>query len=889
MAARTFLVLVLLAGMALAQTPQPVPPLNTVNVTFTASGTYTVDDQTTAILTGSGQFTLLGAVVFNATVQATSPGRCTVFFNIYPNQGGANTTTSPYIAALGRDLPCATDNPLDGLDSQAVAIWGGQVSAGGTQTTQIHGGYLTFGLAAFDFNWNISGQGEINLVPAAAKTAGPGGSGYPAVADGPGGSGYPIVINGANAGSVLVFNGTTSDASSTASFNPHAATGPSSILIPIPVQSVASSYTVSADCGSSAASCWIEVPTASGSIAANSSATVSASVNAQELNPGVYPAVVAIAITPASSSGGGPSSPTTINLPLTAIVAPGADMLGISESGLQFQAIAGAQAQSQSISISALGAGSLPFSVSSSEAAGESWLSVFPGATTTTATPVPAEIGANPAGLVPGTYFGRVDVSAPGAINAPQSIDVSLTVLPASSNSSPVLSPAVLTFSANSNGNPAPQTIQISNLSNQQLALAETTFTSDGANWLNVSPTQGTATAAQPLTESVTVQPKGLAPGVYNGTVVFQNANDNSTYPVAVQLVVPKSAPCTPTQLLPVITNLGAGFETTAALPVPLQAQIVDDCGTPLTAGSVTAFFSSGDPVVSMLPTGNGQWQGTWLPHSIAGGGVAVTLSASSYTAALSGSTTTVGIISANATAPVVNQAGVVSAAAPTTHLPVAPGGLISIFGSNLATARASASSLPLPTVLADTQVLLGGKALPLEFTSSGQINAVVPYGAPVNAIQQLTVIQNGIYSPLETLVVVPAEPAIFTQDQSGTGAGVIFVVKPGGTPFLNTATAPASAGDALEIYCAGLGAVNPPVPDGAAAPASPPAHTIIPVTVTIAGQTAPVSFAGLVPGFAGLYQVNVTVPGGIKPASDVPLVVTAGTASSPTVTLAIQ
>jgi len=78
-------------------------------------------------------------------------------------------------------------------------------------------------------------------------------------------------------------------------------------------------------------------------------------------------------------------------------------------------------------------------------------------------------------------------------------------------------------------------------------------------------------------------------------------------------------------------------------------------------------------------------------------------------------------------------------------------------------------------------------------------------------------------------------------------------------------------------------------VPDGSAAPSSPAAKTTAPITVTIGGNTAPVTFSGLVPGYAGLYQVNVTVPGGIAPAADVPLVITAGSASSPAVTLAIQ
>jgi uncharacterized protein (TIGR03437 family) len=165
----------------------------------------------------------------------------------------------------------------------------------------------------------------------------------------------------------------------------------------------------------------------------------------------------------------------------------------------------------------------------------------------------------------------------------------------------------------------------------------------------------------------------------------------------------------------------------------------------------------------------------------------------------------------------------------------------------------------------------------------------VVPYGARANSIEQLVVIHKGVYSPVEPLVVAPTQPAVFTQDQSGTGAGVITVVKPDGTQFLNTASTPATSGDTLVIYCDGLGLVNPAVPDGSAAPASPPARTINPVTVTIGGQTASAAFSGLVPGFAGLYQVNVTVPGGISPAADVPLMITAGSVSSPAVTLAVR
>jgi uncharacterized protein (TIGR03437 family) len=114
-------------------------------------------------------------------------------------------------------------------------------------------------------------------------------------------------------------------------------------------------------------------------------------------------------------------------------------------------------------------------------------------------------------------------------------------------------------------------------------------------------------------------------------------------------------------------------------------------------------------------------------------------------------------------------------------------------------------------------------------------------------------------------------------------------VARTDGTQFLNDVAHPARAGDVLVIYCVGLGAVSPPVAAGAAAPLSQLSSTVNPTTVTIGGVAAQPSFAGLTPGFAGLYQVNVQVPSGVAPGSAIPLVLTVDGHPSVGSTIAVQ
>ncbi len=231
------------------------------------------------------------------------------------------------------------------------------------------------------------------------------------------------------------------------------------------------------------------------------------------------------------------------------------------------------------------------------------------------------------------------------------------------------------------------------------------------------------------------------------------------------------------------------------------------------------------------------------------------------------------------------SSSGVVNAASFVADTPVAPGGLVTVFGSKLAADSTGVTGQqPFPSELGGTQVLLGSAVLPLLYASDTQINAQAPFDLPLNVPTQLVVRRGTALSIPKTVSVAPAQPAIFTRDQSGTGQGAIVN---GVTNRLADSSAPVTAGDTLAIYCTGLGAVNPPVPPGTAA--TGPVSTVQTVTVQIGGQSASVIYSGLAPGFAGLYQVNAVVPAGIATGSQVPVVVSMGGLSSPPVTIAVR
>ena len=231
-----------------------------------------------------------------------------------------------------------------------------------------------------------------------------------------------------------------------------------------------------------------------------------------------------------------------------------------------------------------------------------------------------------------------------------------------------------------------------------------------------------------------------------------------------------------------------------------------------------------------------------------------------------------------------VPQAGIVNGAsfAPASAS-LSPGSIISIFGTNLSAFTAVAEAFPLPTSLANTTVEIGGMQAPLFFVSPAQISAQIPFelsGAFVSVI-----VNNGVSSsspvsfPLES-----ARPGLFVWDSSGTGHGVITHAI---SQLPVSASLPATTGELVQIYATGLGAVDPRIPSGQPAPPSIRSRATASVEVTMNGMKAELDFAGLAPGWVGLYRVNALVPEGI--AGTVDVVVTANGVASNTVTLQVE
>jgi uncharacterized protein (TIGR03437 family) len=237
---------------------------------------------------------------------------------------------------------------------------------------------------------------------------------------------------------------------------------------------------------------------------------------------------------------------------------------------------------------------------------------------------------------------------------------------------------------------------------------------------------------------------------------------------------------------------------------------------------------------------------------------------------------------------PVLAQTSVaiVNGASFKAGFPVSPGSWASAFGDFASvgiTTETQNGVLPVPTTLGGVQVLVNNVAAALNYVGPGQINFIVPAGT-AEGKQPLKITVSGLTTFDGFVQVWPVSPGIFIKDFAD-------VLQPGAVlnqDFSeNGPNNPAQRGEVVQIYGTGGDFVNFPNPNGAAAPPAP--NLVLTGTTPkayVSVAEAAVQFSGLAPGFAALWQVNVTVPNQPFISGQVPLFIEAATLGSNVVSI---
>ena len=237
---------------------------------------------------------------------------------------------------------------------------------------------------------------------------------------------------------------------------------------------------------------------------------------------------------------------------------------------------------------------------------------------------------------------------------------------------------------------------------------------------------------------------------------------------------------------------------------------------------------------------------------------------------------------------PAVFDGGVVNNAsfAP-SPAPVAPGSIAAVFGDNLNRGLVVLSSDfgpdgKLVTTLGGASATVNGIPAPMFYSTPGQLGIQIPFELAGQSTAEVRVIVGGAVSLSRTFFLDTYAPGIFTTSQDGRGTAVVLHQN-GVTPV--TTQAPARPGEVVVMFATGLGPLSPPLATGAGAAIH---VTSTPATVLIDGIPAEVQFSGAAPGFAGLNQINVRIPGNGRTGSVIPLVLAIGGRQSNVVTIPI-
>jgi uncharacterized protein (TIGR03437 family) len=252
---------------------------------------------------------------------------------------------------------------------------------------------------------------------------------------------------------------------------------------------------------------------------------------------------------------------------------------------------------------------------------------------------------------------------------------------------------------------------------------------------------------------------------------------------------------------------------------------------------------------------------------------------------------------------PAIVPSGVITAGNYGAFQAIAPATWIEIYGVNLATnldstrqrtwAGGDFNGNQAPSTLGGTTVTVGGLPSFVDFISPAQVNVQVPSGLAAGQ-QQLVVTTAGGSSLAYSVTVKKLEPGLLAppafilggrQNVVALFANTLTYVLPASVPGVLSARA--RVGDTLTLYGIGFGTVTPDIPAGQIAQQTNDLQNAL--QVAFAGVPANVTYAGLAPGYVGLYQFNVVVPS-VAAGDSVPLTFSVGgTAGPQNLVIAVQ
>ncbi len=633
-------------------------------------------------------------------------------------------------------------------------------------------------------------------------------------------------------------------------------------------------------------STWItSVTPGQGQTAPNTPALVHVLVNSQGLANGYFHDILRI------------TSPTgPIDVAITLFVSAQGAIIGLTANGLRFGVRQGnGSTRQETVGVLNLGDPSSTLSPTVDVLSGSDWLKAIlfvrqppPVFSVTLNT-----IGGDATSLPVGGAYALVRVSDPNAINSPQYLIAVLDVEPAATPIAPDPSPPGLFFTATT----AAQNVTVYVSSATPVAFQASPATTDGGVWLSVSPASGITSTQNPATLSVQINTAGLPPGIYTG---FVNISIGGVLrSVSVTLAIPSSAAqgisnspllsrdregavippsplatgCTPNKLAITQSGIVNNFSVPAGWPASLIVQLNDDCGTPITTGSVVASFSNTDPPLTLRgDRTTNVYSATWQPGVVTPS-VSVTVNAVAGSLPPAVAQFEGGINTNPLPAPTLIPNGTLHIFfdVPTANAlgnGLAPGNVAQVYGTGLASLSQSPGVLPLLSQFSGTFMLIGAMQAPLFYVSSGLINVQVPVELTPNRQYSAIVSANGALTLPETVTLVPYQPGM-----AAFADGTVIAQHILDNYSLVTAAHPAKPGEPLVIYLAGMGATNPVVASAQVTPGQ-----LVPAneqpTITLDGQQVHPDYAGLTPTGVGLYQINFSVPANAK-AGNLDLIVT--------------